>query len=403
MDLQQANPAILFLHDGDLCELREPLSGLGIPVAEREGGPTNADRVRAWDLVLASSKRMLSLEGELSETPAVRIAVLDDDSKTRRQMLRRAGADLLVRLPVHPGALRLLILHSLYRGTEKRRTSRVSIGAAIRFRSGFRPHNAILAELSPTGCRMLAPIGSHNAKCGASLTLQLPAELCGGRALTLPGRIHRVEDGDWGTNAIAVSFGRLRSSVAEKLQSVIAAHSEGPAMLASEASGALASLPNRVQHEALQHDARQRQPAPDKPIADTVLATSEMNSQRRQLPRHNMKQRVIAVGEQASRVLMGRDLSAGGLRVAPAPGLGVGDLLKIALYVQPSREPLVVDAEIARDDGDAGLGLRFLDLGTEQLELITRMVSELPGISEPDESAETSGVFVSEVLARETG
>ncbi|MFP8882266.1 MAG: PilZ domain-containing protein, partial [Myxococcota bacterium] len=91
------------------------------------------------------------------------------------------------------------------------------------------------------------------------------------------------------------------------------------------------------------------------------------------------------------------------LRVAPAPGLGVGDLLKIALYVQPSREPLVVDAEIARDDGDAGLGLRFLDLGTEQLKLITRMVSELPGISEPDESAETSGVFVSEVLARETG
>ena len=55
------------------------------------------------------------------------------DSKTLRRRLRDAGTDLIVRRPVHPAALRLLILHSLYRGPEKRRTNRVSVGATIQY------------------------------------------------------------------------------------------------------------------------------------------------------------------------------------------------------------------------------------------------------------------------------
>jgi hypothetical protein len=222
--------------------------------------------------------------------------------------------------------------------------------------------------------------------------------LCGGRALALPGRILRVEADEHGTNAIAVNFAGLRPSTAKKLRSVIAIHSEGPAMMESEAAAALPLPPEITQH----HHAGQRQAVQTLP-EESIATASGTHSQQRQLPRHNLERRVIAVGQQALRVLMGRDLSTAGMRVAPARGLGVGDLLKIALYVQPSRKPLVLNAEIARDDGDAGLGLRFLDLGPEQLELITRMLDKLPGISEPDESAETTGVFVSELLARESG
>ncbi len=395
MHLRDANPAILFLHDGELSEFREPLSTLGSGVAERYSGPSDQDRAQAWDLILASSKQMLALEWPLSEIPTVRIAVLDADSKTLRTLLRRAGTDLLVRRPVHPAALRLLILHALYQGTEKRRTSRVSVGAAIRFRSGLRRRNAILTELSPTGCRMLAPIGSLSAKRGASLTLQFSAELCGGRALRLSGRILRVEPDACGTNAIAVSFAKLRSSIDEQLRSVIAAHGEGPAMLESDAASARASLPDQVQAEA-------RQSGADAALSD-VIPTCETNSERRQQPRHDVERRVIALGEQASRVLIVRDLSAGGLRVDPAPGLRVGDLMKIALHIDPIHPPLVVDVEIARDDDDAGLGLRFLNLAPDQHELITNMLGELPGISEPDESAQSRCVFVSEVLERQSG
>ncbi len=385
MDLQQANPAILFLHDGELDELREPLSTLGGGVTERCSGPNTDDRARAWDLVLASSKRMLSLEGELRQPVGVRIAVLDADSKTLRTMLRRAGTDLLVRRPVHPAALRLLILHSLYRGPEKRRTNRVSIGAAVRIRSGFRRRNAILAELSPTGCRILAPSGSHGAKNGANLTLQLPPELCNGRALAIPGRVLRIESAQCGTNAIAIHFSSLRSSVAEKLRFVLAAHSEGPATLENRVAAQTAPLP-------LDDQTRESEPT-----------ASDASAERRQQPRHDMDRRVIALGEQAARVLMGRDLSAGGMRVAPAPGLGVGDLMKIALHVGASQQPLVLDVEVARDDGDAGLGLRFLKLAPEQEERITTMLGELPEICDSDGAAETSGVFVSEVLSRHTG
>jgi hypothetical protein len=392
MDQRVANPAILFLHDGELCELREPLRTLGCRIAERHGGPLDEDCGQPWDLVLASAKRMLALERPLSEISTVRIAVLDGDSKTLRSMLRQAGTDLLVRRPVHPVALRLLILHSLYQGPEKRRTGRVSIGAAIRFRSGLRRRNAILTELSPKGCRMLAPIGSHNAKSGANLTLQLPAGLCDGRALTLSGRILRVEDGDCGTNAIAVSFTRLGSSNDRKLRAIIAAHAEGPATLDGDAAGALASLP----------DMSQGQPRPDA-VSPPFVSAGEMNADRRQQPRHDIEQRIIALSHQASRVLMGRDLSAGGLRIDSAPGLVVGDRLKIALHGNASPQPLVLNAEVSRDDGRAGLGLRFLDLSADQHELIVKLLDELPRVSEPDESAKAGAVFVSQLLARQSG
>jgi len=389
MDLHETNPAILFLHDGELDDLREPLSTLGGGIVERNRGPNAEDRVRTWDLVLATSKRMLSLDGELFQPPGVRIAVLDCDSKTLRAMLRRAGADLLVRRPVHPAALRLLILHSLYRGPEKRRTNRLSIGAAIRFRSGLRRRNAILAELSPTGCRILAPNASDHVKTGARLVLQLPDELCGGRGFTIAGRVLRIEDEASGTNAIAIHFGTLRRSVVDRLRCVLAAHSDGPAVLERGAAGtlALAGPPTDVTD----------------PDTDPGTEPSPMCSERRRQPRHNLERRVIALGEQASRVLMGRDLSAGGMRVAPAPGLHVGLQLKIALHAGDVNQPLVLEAEVARDDADAGFGLRFMNLAPEHQDRITEMLQALPEISAFDDSVDSNGVFVSEVLSRRTG
>ena len=105
--------------------------------------------------MIASARRALELPTDLLRASAFRIAILDGESRIVRALLRRASFELVVRRPVHPAALRLLLLHTLYLGPEKRRTPRVSVGAPVHFRAGLRRHRAILAEISERGCRLL--------------------------------------------------------------------------------------------------------------------------------------------------------------------------------------------------------------------------------------------------------
>ena len=48
----------------------------------------------------------------------------------------------MVRRPFHPAALRALVVHSLYRGPEKRRSPRVNVGAPVRVKLGWRHREA---------------------------------------------------------------------------------------------------------------------------------------------------------------------------------------------------------------------------------------------------------------------
>ena len=110
------------IHDGDLADVRALLVSLRIPFVERLGAETAEDRNCRWDLVIASAKRILDLQIPHSSSPPTQIAILSHDARTLRSSLRRTGTTLMVRRPVHPAALRALVLHSLYRGPEKRRS-----------------------------------------------------------------------------------------------------------------------------------------------------------------------------------------------------------------------------------------------------------------------------------------
>lgn len=379
------NPAILFLHDGELGEISSALESLGGQIVERTRGLEESDRQCTWDLVIASSKRMLALPGQLARNPHVRIAVLDGDSKTVRSMLRRAGTDLVVRRPVHPAALRLLILYTLYRGPEKRRATRVSVGASVRFRTGLRRRNAILAELSATGCRLLAPVGSNPPEPGGSLTILLPPELCQGRALSLHGRAARVDQPDAGTLALAVRFDKMRSGTRQRLHQLVDAHAAGPAILDEHAAGLLPAS------------------EPAEPSAPEV-APGAASPERRDGPRHAMAHRIIALGDQAARVLIGSDLSAGGMRVEPTPGLEIGDRLKIALHVHSGEQPLLLGAEVVRSDPETGQALRFLEVDALQRARLDELLAELPTVSQPEpEAGSSGGLWVSELLGHQTG
>jgi hypothetical protein len=91
------------------------------------------------------------------------------------------------------------------------------------------------------------------------------------------------------------------------------------------------------------------------------------------------------------------------MRIDPTPGLGMGDRLKVAVHVRPDGQPLVVSAEIVRDDGPDGMALRFVDLSSAARSYLGEMVGALPSIVESDHSREGAGLVVSEVIQRRAG
>ena len=92
--------------------------------------------------------------------------------------------------------------------------------------------------------------------------------------------------------------------------------------------------------------------------------------------------RVIALGDDAPRVLIGRDLSLGGMAVEAGVPLATGQRLKLALHVRAGEVPLVVEAQVVRTDG-AAVGLRFDSLSDATRGYLAKMLDALPGLAAP--------------------
>ena len=88
------------------------------------------------------------------------------------------------------------------------------------------------------------------------------------------------------------------------------------------------------------------------------------------------------------------------MRIDSTPGLAMGDRLKVAVHVRPDGQPLVVSAEIVRDDGPEGMALHFVDLNPAAHAYLEEMVDALPRIIESNGSQEGAGVVVSELVGR---
>lgn len=468
---------VLLVDDGELDDVRDLLDDLGIEFAHLRGGavPSRVDPPK--DLFLTTMRRAKlarawphASDGTLRP---VRIAIVEEDSPTARTVLRRLGFVYLVRRPVHPTALRLLILRALYRGDERRSDARVPVGFDISLRSGMRRRDALLVDLSRGGCRLIA---DRALPAGAKLTLHLPGELLGDGDLTVPGQILRCErdaqalaDGGF---RIAVRFHDLRDATRESLERFLARRDVrlGPALepdvqalhpdatrlaaapdpappatarleaarppdaapgapqplarLASAAPEPAASAESsrpRAQEErrAPAEDPAVTQPigalaAPPRRAAQDSDASSRLGAalisrsgrrgpprERRRKPRGVYGRRVIAEAAAAMhRMLLGRDLATGGMRVDAHPDLKVGARLRLALY-DPAREaPLVVDAVVARDDGARGLGLQFLGVAPEIAARLEQLVATLPPVEQlSDGEAGALGTVVGEIVA----
>lgn len=413
---------VLLLHDGELADLRALVDQLGVQTVESRGsGDSDAD----FDVALVTPRRLRDLSRSSARPSAVRIAVLDRDARTLRALCRRTGVDLVVLRPVHPTAVRLLLLHTLYRGPD-RRVRRVAVGVPVHFRCGFRWRSALLADLSTRGCQL---VGCASRPPGKRLKVCLPDPAAPGRSFAVIGHVVRLVRG--AEAGFAVEFSGVESRTREQLRAAVAAYAEGPSPCDRQTAAAAwrqfappatpadppdtvpenheeppiatAATPDRTDgaqpEEAERDGAEAPRPAgsPDSAHAPASARLSNPAEDRRRDPRHCYRgRRVVALDEEAARVLVGHDLSLGGMRVAPNPALRVGQRLRVALYGSPGETPLVIDAGVARDDGERGLVLHFDgdDLGARRY--LAKLLDALPVWDAGRESA--PGLVVSEIL-----
>ncbi len=441
------SPPVLLLDDGELEDVQEILTGLDVPYGRIRGGAIAPRTPAPSDLLIATPRRIgavSEISGADSPKKPVRIVVVSEDSVTLRESLRRTGFDYLVRRPVHPEALRLLLVHCLYKGEERRGEPRVPVGFEISFRTGLLQRRATLADLSRSGCRLLT---RTPLEAGKRIRIQIPEALEAGDPFTVSGRVVRVNEVEGGGRDFrfraAVAFDRVTEEAAQALELLIEDRAQGPATLRRaverrpdptgaaipasdskrlgrlmepsnappEATPPEAAVGPQPTREAAEGDVAEPVDQDDHDIEVGVqLETTpdaeesekaEANEERRRFDRHSYAQKVPAFSTRALRVLVGRDLSMGGMRIERLPDLEIGDRLHFALYGEPGDPPFLVWGTVTRDDEERGMGVVFDEVESEVGAKLERLVGGLPAVeSLHDDEAEALGTVLSEVLER---
>jgi hypothetical protein len=364
--------SILLLDDGELEDVRGLLAALGAEPLVLRGGaiPERVEPPR--DLFVASGRRAV-VASRWAIAPGAgpaKLAVVAEDSNALREMLRRAGFDFLVRRPVHAEALRLLLLHCLFRGEEKRHEPRSVIGREVAYRVGSERRTAVLAELSVQGLRLVAnaplPAGTH-------VTVQFPGKL--GGPFSVGAQVVRTDEGSTrdGRFVLALGIDPADREGQRRMQELVRDLRGGPLALAPVARAA-------------------RAPAPD----------GGGPRERRRHRRAQYRRSIMAVDPARPRVLVGRDLSCGGMRVDPDADLTLGRGLRLAIYGAAREEPLLVAARVIRSDAKDGAALQFEGLDAEAARRVERLVALLPSVeSLRDGEAGSVGTVITELLGSE--
>lgn len=399
---------VLLVDDGELDDVRDCLLALGVEFAHLRGGavPSRLDAPR--DLFVATTRRAaLAKPWPRGERP-VRVAIVTEDSGSLRATLRRLGFRYLVRRPAHPAAIRLLLEHALYQGAERRAAPRVPLGYPVAAKIGMRRRNALLVDLAASGCRLLVdePVAQ-----GAKITVQVPSEMCGSDGFALPGVVVRCTRDPLsptdGSFAVAMRFGTLSEEALGLLEETLAAHQLGEPSEEYVPEAAPLVTPIGVGDEAAPRLVRRiapAAPATQASRAEAVAPKPAPASKRADRRRHTRRQfsaRVVAASSDGSihRVLIGRDLSTGGMRVDRQPELVVGARLRLALYDAAHEQPVVVAASVVRDDGREGVALRFEGLAADAAARLEQLVAGLPPIERlADGETGALGTVVGEIL-----
>lgn len=440
--------SVLLLDDGELDDVQEMLEEMRIPFGRIRGASIVSGMPGPTDLLIATPRRIDAVREFRDNHPAgsapVRIVVTGEDSNTLRERLRKVGFDYIVRRPVHPEALRLLVLNSLYAGEDRRTEPRVPMGYEITFKSGFIPRQGTLVDLSSRGCRVLT---RYPLETGKRIRIRIPEAVGAAEPLVLRARVIRgrfcERAGANGLYAIALLFEKLPNEARKEIEWIIEARSKGPLRLDEGVSQRIEDRneaeergireiparnlrsdprfePEGTGHPAMESDGdSMRRDAEEKPLqsaetyARTVEAASDLRppepaadsvQDRRRLRRAAFASKVPAFGSRALRVLVGRDISVLGMRVESNPDLAIGDRLHLAIYGDPGEEPFLVWATVARDDGEKGMEIAFDELHPVVAAQLEKLVAALPAVeSLHDDETEAMGTVISEMLSKGDG
>lgn len=365
---------ILVIDDGELDSACAILEQLGADFERLPGSGARAPVRQPGTLLLSSEARARSLRMQRAvggaDPRATWIAFVTEGSEAQTPALSAAGFDFLVREPVHPAALRVLLQRALFRGPDARHAPRVAFGQPVTFKTGAWRESAILIDLSPRGCRLLAP---RPPKERSEIAVQLPATLAGGPSLELLGHVVRVtsaelECGRIGETNVGVRFAPLDPSTRERLDAVLAERVLGPALLS----------------------------------ADAVPVESEPRPARRK-KRASYAKKLTAMEGGNAYMVMCRDISQQGMRIEPVEGLEVGSRLELAIALSARDEPFLVAASVIRDDGDRGLALHFDWIEPDAQERLQALLAKLPAIEALQDDARGQGTVPAQRLSSEPG
>ncbi len=232
--------SVLVLDDGELDDVLKILRYLQVPFLHLRGEAIPEQLDAPEDLLISTAARAEAVPftgpapaGEQRRGP-VRIGMVDREAGDAHTLLRRTGFDYLVRRPVHPEAIRLLIQHALYRGEEKRREQRRAVGSEVAYKTALFSHKAILIDLSDRGCRIHA---SRPIREDARIRLVLPEAVTEGKPLKLSGRVLRCAKEDRAGPAInafatAVVFDPPKRASRERLAKALERRALGPSAYA---------------------------------------------------------------------------------------------------------------------------------------------------------------------------
>ena len=400
-------PSVLLLDDGELDRIADLLRDMGVDFVHRRGLQTREREELPRDLLITSLDRALGLPELTCSDPEpprpVRVCVHRQDFLPLRERLRALGIHYLVHSQVDPATLRLMLVQLLFRGDEQREALRLPLGREVGVRTADARSKAMLCELSRESCRM---VSAQAIPGDTPLHLELPRELAGAGPLELSGvavRSTACQLGHEGSGfQVVVQFAELDHDARVFLDGVFGGKRLGTPVTPLEPAPPRAPAPPQPEEPAAL--------SPSEPVAllsepDPAERYDEIVLDRRGDPRRRYARNIAALTSHSSdapKLVLGRDLSASGICIAHHPSVAVGMHLAIAIYGCDGAEPLVVGADVIRDDGSGGLGLRFEPLRDEQRERLDAILSELPALeelgSESRKGRESDRVWVSKVL-----
>jgi hypothetical protein len=240
----------------------------------------------------------------------------------------------------------------------------------------------------------------NSPKPGAKITIKIPSETVGGKALKLQGKVLRSTPNAAHSGSERTALGVILDGITPAARKILAElcdrWSESPPELSKSDQALIATPAVETRDEEILDSKTQTKeipvhaenpPAPngENPPTNASLDSSS-NATQRPTRRGVFEREIVQIDEDARVVqaLLGRDLSIAGIRVARQLGLTPGCKLQLALFDTPHQEPLILNAEVSRDDSGSGLFLHFVGLSTEMTDRIEEIVAQLPAVESID-------------------